>query len=311
VAVQHHHAHAVACLLEHGREGPALALALDGLGYGPDGNLWGGELLRIELAGFARLAHLEAVPLPGGDAAVREPWRMAAVWLARAFPEGAPPLAWQLRRDPARHAAVLAMAARGVASPLTSSCGRLFDAVASLLDLADEASHEAEAALALESAAAEGAVAPLESDPVRPPRCSGRDPAVIPVAPLLRAIVGARARGAETAPLAAAFHEALAARLSATAAAFARRLGLRSVVLTGGCFQNRRLLEAVSDRLASFGLEVLVHRRLPPGDGGLAAGQAVVALACEGKKQSQPQALLRHHGQESGGTDVGARLLSP
>jgi hydrogenase maturation protein HypF len=279
VAVQHHHAHAVACLLEHGRSGPALALALDVLGYGPDGTLWGGELLQVDVAGFVRLAHLERVPLPGGDAAAREPWRMAAVWLARAFPEGAPPLAWHRRRDPARLSAVLAMAARGVASPLTSSCGRLFDAVASLLDLVDEASHEAEAPLALESAAADGAIAPLEIDPApRVPR-PGAQPAVIEVAPLLRAIVTARARGAQAAPLAAAFHEALAARLAATAAAFARRLGLRSVVLTGGCFQNRRLLEAVGARLAPIGLEVLAHRRLPPGDAGLAAGQAVVAVA--------------------------------
>jgi hydrogenase maturation protein HypF len=104
---------------------------------------------------------------------------------------------------------------------------------------------------------------------------------VIAVAPLLRAIVAARARGAQTAPLAAAFHEALAARLAAAAAVFARRLGLGSVVLTGGCFQNRRLLEAVGGRLAPIGLEVLTHRRLPPGDGGLAAGQAVVAVARE------------------------------
>jgi hydrogenase maturation protein HypF len=281
VAVQHHHAHAVACLLEHGRSGPALALALDGLGYGPDGTLWGGELLQVDLTGFARLAHLERVPLPGGDVAAREPWRMAAVWLARAFPEGAPRLAWHRRRDPARHSAVLAMAARGVASPLTSSCGRLFDAVASLLDLADEASHEAEAALALESAAADRAATPVAIAPAPPARESERAPAVIGVAPLVRAIVAARARGAATAGLAAAFHDALAARLCDATADSSRRLGLRSVVLTGGCLQNRRLLEALSAGLASAGLEVLRHRKLPPGDGGLAAGQAVIAVAAE------------------------------
>lgn len=281
VAVQHHHAHAVACLLEHGRSGPALALALDGLGYGTDGTLWGGELLRVDVAGFARLAHLERVPLPGGDVAAREPWRMAAVWLARAFPEGPPRLAWHRRRDPARLAAVLAMAARGVASPLTSSCGRLFDAVASLLGLVDEASHEAEAALALESAAGDARAAPLSTAMGAPPPTTGGACGVIGVAPLLRGIVEAGARGAPTAALAAAFHDALAALLSAAAVAASRRLGLRSVVLTGGCFQNRRLLETVRARLAAEGLEVLSHRRLPPGDGGLAAGQAVVAVAAD------------------------------
>ena len=281
-AVQHHHAHAAACLLEHGRHGPALALTLDGLGYGSDGTLWGGELLRVELAGFERLAHLEPVPLPGGDAAVREPWRMAAVWLARAFPEGAPRLAWHRRREPARLAAVQALAARGAASPLTSSCGRLFDAVASLLDLADEVSHEAEAALALESAAGEGGGASLALG-LAPALADREAPTAIPVASLVRAIVLARSRGAETGALAAAFHEGLAARLAAVATAFARRLRLASVVLTGGCLQNRLLLETLRARLVSSGLEVLTHRRLPPGDGGLAAGQAVVAVAREAR----------------------------
>ncbi|HEX2486145.1 MAG TPA: carbamoyltransferase HypF [Myxococcota bacterium] len=285
VAVQHHHAHAVACLLEHGRTGPALALALDGLGYGADGTLWGGELLRVEAASFERLAHLECARLPGGDAAAREPWRMAAVWLARAFPEGPPALPWHGRRDPERLAAVLALAERGVASPVTSSCGRLFDAVASLLDLVDEASHEAEAALALESAAdgARPARLALEPQPRAPDPGEGfgDGPAVIPAAPLVRAIAAARARGEPAASLAAAFHDALAGRLAAAACAFAGRLDLSSVVLTGGCFQNRLLLETLSGRLAASGLEVLSHRRLPPGDGGLAAGQAVVAVARE------------------------------
>ncbi len=161
-AVQHHHAHAAACLVEHGRTGPVLALVLDGHGFGSDGSAWGGEVLRVDLAGCERLAHLECVPLAGGDAAAREPWRMAAVWLQRAFPDGAPRLAWHARRDPARLAALEAIAARGVASPPTSSCGRLFDAVASLLDLADTNTHEAEAASALESTATGVEPAPLD-----------------------------------------------------------------------------------------------------------------------------------------------------
>jgi hydrogenase maturation protein HypF len=287
VAVQHHHAHAAAALVEHGRSGPVLALALDGLGLGPDGTAWGGELLHVDLVRCRRLAHLETVPLAGGDAAVREPWRMAAVWLARAFPSGdAPRLAWHGRRDPARTAALLAAAARGHAGPLTSSCGRLFDAVASLLDLADEATHEAEAALALESTADRAgrpAAAPAWLDAAGSERCAAphRDPppTVLAMAPLVRALVRARAAGAPAPDLAAAFHEALAARLADAAIGWARPLALRAVVLTGGCFQNRRLLEGVRRRLLAADLEPLVHRRLPPGDGALAVGQVAVAVA--------------------------------
>ena len=277
IGVQHHHAHAVACLVDNDRTGPALALALDGLGYGLDGTVWGGELLRVDLLGCERLAHLEAVPLPGGDAAALEPWRMAAVWLARAFPEGAPALPWHTRRDPVRLRAVLAIAGRAFASPATSSCGRLFDAVASLLDLVDVAAHEGQAAAALEAAAAaeseslDGFDAPAFATPGAP--------AVIPVAPLVRSIVEARCAGSSTSALAAAFHVGLADRLAGAAIALARRLELNEIALTGGCFQNRLLLEGVTTRLAAAGLVPLRHRRVPPGDGGLALGQAAIATA--------------------------------
>jgi hydrogenase maturation protein HypF len=283
LAVQHHHAHAAACLVEHRRSGPALALALDGLGYGTDATLWGGELLRVDLVRATRLAHLEPIPLPGGDAAAREPWRVAAAWLDRVFPGGAPRLPWHARRDPRRLAAVEAMARRGLASPPTSSCGRLFDAVASLLDLVDFASHEAEGALALESSAAHAEPYPLDVEDdseVEPAPQDG--PAVIAIAPLVRALATARARGVATGRLAAAFHEELAARLSSEVRRQASRLGLSCVVLTGGCFQNRLLVEAVAIRLTAAGLEPLRHRVLPPGDGGLAVGQAAIAAAQSG-----------------------------
>ena len=274
VAVQHHHAHAVACLVEHGRTGPALALALDGSGHGSDGSTWGGELLRVDFTSAARLAHLEVVPLPGGDAAAREPWRMAAMWLARAFPDGAPRLDWHARRDPARLAALRSFAARNFASPPTSSCGRLFDAIASLLDLADTNAHEAEAAIALEACAAGSEPAPLD-DAGAPAGAPGE----IAVAPLVRALVLAHARGVAPGRLAAAFHQQLAARLVAATARAARAAALDTVVLTGGCFQNRLLLEAVRAQLVAAGLAPLVHRRLPPGDGGLAVGQLAIAIA--------------------------------
>ncbi|MGH0030198.1 MAG: carbamoyltransferase HypF [Myxococcota bacterium] len=278
-AVQHHHAHAAACLVEHGRTGPCLALALDGAGLGPDGSLWGGELLRVDLWDFERLAHLPRVRLPGGDAAVREPWRMAAAWLDHAFPDGAPPLAWQQRRDPARLATLRHAAARGVNSPWTSSCGRLFDAVASLLDLCEGARHEGEGAMRLE-ALASTADADEREDPVAcdlSPRAAA--PWTIPAADLVARVAGAHAAGRDRAGTARRFHRDLAARLVAAAAAAARASGLRSVVLTGGCLQNRLLAAELRRGLEERGLEPLAHRVVPPSDAGLAVGQAAVAVA--------------------------------
>jgi len=273
--VQHHHAHAAACLVEHGHAGPALALVLDGAGFGADGTLWGGELLRVTLAESSRLAHLEPVPLPGGDAAVREPWRMAFVWLRRAFPAGdAPRLPWH-----ARHGGALAVLARaverGVASPPTSSCGRLFDAVASLLDLGDSASHEGELAMALESLAETAdETFPLgEGEPAPAPG------GVLPAADLVRDLVRARAGGAPAAALARGFHAALAARLANAAARAAERTGLSDVALSGGCLQNRLLTAELGACLRAAGLRPLFHRALPPNDGALAVGQAAVAAA--------------------------------
>lgn len=279
-AVQHHHAHAVACLIENGHPGPALAWVLDGAGFGPDATVWGGELLRVEYAGFERLAHLERVPLPGGDAAAREPWRMAAMWLRAAFPEGPPRLPWHARQEPWRLRALARMAERGVNSSATSSCGRLFDAVSSLLDLCDRASHEAEAAMALESLASRAPACGTEDafpEASAPPAV--RESGAIPVADLVRAVVEERLRGIDAGAIARRFHERLAARLADAAAAAARATGLGSVALSGGCLQNRVLLGSLCSRLETAGLEPLWHRRLPPNDGGLAAGQAAVAAA--------------------------------
>jgi hydrogenase maturation protein HypF len=200
---------------------------------------------------------------------------MAAVWLARAFPAGVPALHWNDRRDPWRLRSVLAIAASGVASPPTSSCGRLFDAVASLLDLVDVASHEGEAALALESLASE---ARSFAAPVRNEEARG-DAGTIEVASLVRDVVTGVLAGSPRAELARAFHEALASRLAAAAIAQARRDGIGAVALTGGCLQNRLLSESLAQHIAAAGLTPLRHRRVPPGDGGLAVGQLAVAAA--------------------------------
>ena len=271
VAIQHHHAHAAACLVENGRSDAALALVLDGGGWGFDGTVWGGELLRADLTGAERIAHLEPVPLPGGDAAVREPWRMAWTWLRRAFPNGdAPRLPWHDRRDETALAVVARAADRGIASPHTSSCGRLFDAMASLVGLGDVACHEAELATALESLAETCDDAPRARDP------SSLAGPVIPLGPLVRDLVARLADGEPRERVAMAFHIGLADRLVGATLGASRATGLQRVVLTGGCLQNRVLRGALLDGFAEHGLEALVHRRTPANDGGLAIGQAAI-----------------------------------
>lgn len=297
LAVQHHHAHALAAAVEHGLDAPFLAIVLDGLGFGSDGTLWGGEILAVDGARCERAAHLESLRIPGGDAAAREPWRSAASWLARAFPGGdAPVLAWHGRHDATTLALVERAAKRGVNAPETSSCGRLFDAVASLLDCGDRVRFEGEAAIALEAlaAAASDESAGRSTLGSGDPGATGASPDVsasatgapiagagageIACAALVREAALGAARGEAPSVLARRFHEGLAARLVSRAAALAEARRLRSVVLSGGCLQNRLLADALVRGLEARGLEPLVHRRLPPNDGSLAVGQAVFAL---------------------------------
>jgi hydrogenase maturation protein HypF len=251
VGVQHHHAHAAACLAEHGETGPALAVVFDGTGFGTDGTLWGGELLRCDLTGFERVAHLEPVPLPGGEAAIREPWRVAAMHLERA---GLPvPFArWELVR-----------ASLEVNAPLSSGMGRLFDAVAALLGLREQVTYEGQAAIELEQLAGDAGAAPYDWR-------FGDGTALIG---LVHADLDAgRPRG----QIAAAFHETVAC---ATAEACAAAGDAVLVVLSGGTFQNLRLLASTRRRLEELGFRVLSHERVPPNDGGISYGQAAVAAA--------------------------------
>ena len=263
IAVQHHHAHLAACLGEnlwplHG--GKVAGIILDGLGLGDDGTLWGGEVLLGCYAGFTRLAHLRPAPLPGGDAAGRQPWRNALMRLDQA---GLGYLSDRLFADLPRQ--TLRAAARlGVNAPLSSSAGRLFDAVAACLGIAPHAqSYEGEAAMRLEAIAgpkAEGY-----------PFGVGLDPA-----PMFCALAADLARGTRPATISARFHDGLAAAFAAPARAAVERGQAQAVALSGGCFQNLRLLDAVLHHLR--GLPVLTHRQIPANDGGLAFGQALVAL---------------------------------
>jgi hydrogenase maturation protein HypF len=268
VAVQHHHAHVAACMVEHGRTEPVVALTFDGLGYGADGTLWGGEVLVADFAGFERVAHLLPVPMPGGAGAIKQPWRMAAVWAERC---GVDPAAVLADIDAVRRDAVLDLATRDT-THVTTSMGRLFDAVAVLLGGRREVSFEAQAAIELEAMARR--VPRSEAPVIAVPVDAG---AVVDPRPLVAELVGRRRAGAEPALLAAAFHESIGRAAASMARKVALDAGLDAVVLTGGVFQNARLTEVVESALAEDGLRVLVHSTVPPNDGGISVGQAAVA----------------------------------
>ncbi|MEV0148792.1 carbamoyltransferase HypF [Nonomuraea sp. NPDC050733] len=272
VAVQHHHAHIASCLADNGEAGPVVGVAFDGTGYGPDGTVWGGELLVASLAAYERAGHLEPVPLPGGVTAIRQPWRMAAACLGAA---GEPPDGLAVARRNARHwPAVSALAASGgPAAPLTSSAGRLFDAVAALLGVRDTVTYEGQAAIGLEQRA----------DPdVRdgyPVAVTGTAPVVIRSTDLVRAVAGDLRRGVPAGVIAARFHHGLAGAVVTAVGVVAGATGIGTVALSGGVFANGLLLGGVADGLRARGFRVLTHRRVPCNDGGISLGQAVVAAA--------------------------------
>jgi hydrogenase maturation protein HypF len=278
LAVQHHHAHLAACLAENGTAGSALGVTWDGAGYGTDGTIWGGEFLAGCAETFVRIARISPFALPGGDAAAREPRRAALGLLWEAGGEAllddtslAPVAAFTESER-----SVLAQALRaGNLCARTSSAGRLFDAVASLLGIRQRSTYEGQSAMALEWAVddSERGAYPL---PVveREPRQSG--PRLeVEWRPLIHALLEDLRRGVRVGRMAGRFHNALVSAILAVAEAS----GEHRVALTGGCFLNRRLTTRAADRLEEAGFEVLLHRRTPPGDGGIALGQILVAAA--------------------------------
>jgi hydrogenase maturation protein HypF len=273
VAVQHHHAHIASCLADNGEDGPVIGVAFDGLGYGTDGTIWGGEFLIAELAGFDRAGHLAPVPLPGAAAAIRQPWRMAAAYLSAAYPEGAPGSLDVVRRNAGRWDDVLAVARSGINSPLTSSAGRLFDAAAAVLGVRDAINYEGQAAVELEQLAdpAELAGYPVGIEEGDQLRVVGAD--------LIRAVAEDIGAGVAAAIVAARFHNGVAAAIARTCTILRSRTGLGVVALSGGVFQNLLLLDRTVSRLEANGFRVLVHARVPPNDGGISLGQAAVAAA--------------------------------
>jgi len=273
LGVQHHHAHIASCLADNGADGPVIGVAFDGTGYGTDGTIWGGEFLVADLAGFERGGHLAPVPMPGGAAAIKQPWRMAAAYLDTfGLAESAGRLD-VMRRNQPRWPTVVAMAAKGVNSPLTSSAGRLFDAAAAILGVRDAINYEGQAAVELEQLAdpAETCAYQAGLEPGDPFRVIGGD--------LLRAVIEDLAAGTAPEVIAARFHHGVAALIEAGCLLLRERHGLDTVALSGGVFQNLLLLNAAVTRLEARGFRVLVHSRIPCNDAGISLGQAVIAAA--------------------------------
>jgi hydrogenase maturation protein HypF len=276
VTVQHHHAHIAAVLADAAYDaGPVIGFAFDGAGLGDDGTVWGGEVLIADRQGYRRAAHLRPVPLPGGDRAVREPWRMALAWLEATYGADAerclPPA---LAAVPAgKRAAVLAAARRGVNAPRTSSVGRLFDAVAALAGVRSSVSYEGQAAADLEQRVADDETGAYAF------AYDGRDPLVIGAAPVIDGIIKDLRGNVAPGVVAARFHHAVAAMIVETARRLREGGAPAVVALGGGVFQNVTLLTEAQRLLQEAGFRVLIHSQVPTNDGGLALGQAAVALA--------------------------------
>jgi len=290
VAVQHHHAHVAACMAEHALREPVIGLSLDGTGYGTDDRIWGGEVLICTLDAFDRFAHLNYIPMPGGEAAIREPWRMAFAHLAgTGFSEQE---ARHLTGASDQEARLLSrMIDREINSPLTSSLGRLFDAAAAIILRRRKVDYDAQAAIELEG------IAVKESDrlkrteyvPIFAESDSPKEsPRVIKTAQLWRALVDDLRGGVPQAEIAAQFHAGVAQAFIAAVIGARQFTGIAEVALSGGCMHNRRLARLLRSGLEQEGFKVFQHRQVSPGDGGLSYGQVAVAAAILEQEATHP-----------------------
>ena len=274
VAIQHHHAHIVGCLAENGVFGPVIGLAMDGTGLGPDGAVWGGEIMVADMVSFVRKAHLDYIPLPGGDAAAREPWRMALVYLHRAFSDELYHLPIPFVRDLDRERAelILQIAEKGIHSPLTSSCGRLFDAVSALLGIRKTIAFEGQAAIELEMRLnnKEKGRYPWQLKP------DGKEILIV-ADDMIRAIVEDLIQGKSAGIISARFHNTLIALFLDVCSRIREETGIREVALSGGVFQNASLLSGLLSTLKKSDFHVYTHAQVPANDGSLSLGQAVCA----------------------------------
>jgi hydrogenase maturation protein HypF len=278
VRVQHHHAHVASAIAEHGLHGQVIGVAFDGTGWGPDGTLWGGEVLLADYAGYERLATLRPIPLPGGEAAIRQTWRVALAALDDAFGGRAPverlPLFAQV--SPKDLEVARRLVQQGFNAPLARGMGRVFDAAGAIALGRPRARHEGQVALDWNLVAGPAGTRRYPFS-IEEPLGATRGPRVLDLRPLWRALCEDVLAGAPPAETSACFHDTLIEATATLVRSAAERCGRLPVVLTGGCFANARLAEGLA--LALSGFEVHLHRQVPPGDGGLALGQALVANA--------------------------------
>jgi hydrogenase maturation protein HypF len=275
VGVQHHHAHIASCMAENQLDGTVIGFAMDGAGYGTDGHIWGGEVLIADCKDFERAAHFEYVAMPGGSAAIHEPWRMAVSYLAhhfgREFQSLHIPFVEQL--DKYKAELLLRMLERKINTPLTSSCGRLFDAVAALACVREQVNYEAQAAIELEMAMhSNNEKVAYPFDLKMNGSCT-----VIGTRPLFESLIADLRKGIPVATISRRFHNGLVEVFATIANAIRERTSLNRVCLSGGTFHNSFLLENLSSKLAAHAFEVFTHAEVPAGDGGLSLGQALIA----------------------------------
>lgn len=272
VGVQHHHAHIASCMAENHLHGNVIGVAFDGTGFGADGKVWGGEFLVADFAGFVRRAHLRYVLLPGGDAAVRQPWRMALSYLRDAFGTRMPDNLECFQRLPAKQLELVdTMISRRIQTVETSSCGRLFDAVAALLGVASEVTFEGQAAIALETLVAPKIDARYEFE------IEGLEPMVLDLRPMIAAIVRDISSCRPAGEISACFHNTLSAAIVEICCRIRQTDALNRVCLSGGTFQNWSLLHRTVVELRRRDFGVFLHATVPANDGGISLGQAVIA----------------------------------
>jgi hydrogenase maturation protein HypF len=274
IAVQHHHAHVAACMADNGIVGKVIGIAFDGSGYGPDGTVWGGEFLVADYERFVRLGHLQPLPMPGGELAIRKPYRLAIAYL-KTLLGSVPALPFLDGLSNPEIDMVLRQLEQRVNTPTTSSCGRLFDAISALLGICTSITFEGQAAIELEMSSAS-----TDSSEVFPYYVELIDGVwQVHVKPMVEAIVNRVTRGVSVSLIADIFHTTMASIAASVACLISQETGIKDVVLTGGCFQNRLLLEKTISSVKRAGLNVFVHQQAPCNDGGIALGQAAIAAS--------------------------------
>ncbi|HIJ88896.1 MAG TPA: carbamoyltransferase HypF [Desulfuromonadales bacterium] len=276
IQVQHHHAHLASCMAENNLDGDVIGIIFDGTGYGPDGTIWGGEFLVGGYDGYQRAGHFRPVPMPGGDAAVREPWRMALAYLYKAVGEDAFSIDHPVTRRLPKNEQILfaQMLKRGINSPLTSSCGRLFDAVAALLNIRHVVSYDGQGAIELEAVAE---IADQGGGFSYKVEINDKTPLQLDFSPMFIELLHDINSNVETSAIAHRFHRTVASAATDICLRIAESTGLDRIILSGGVFQNRLLSEMIYTALTDLGLQVFSHRLVPPNDGGIALGQAAIA----------------------------------